>query len=176
MNLDKLNLVFVDVEATGPTPCSGVMTQFGAVHYASRETFHGVLYDSKPSDANPAVPVLTGNSYPGQPVMEAFSDWLLGTTGSPLLSAAGRGPIFVSDNNGFDFMWIAFYFDRYAITNPFGHSSRRISDFYAGLVGDFTKSQGWKKWRVTPHDHHPVHDALGNVEAFARMIGEIRPP
>ena len=51
-----------------------------------------------------------------------------------------------------------------------GHSARRISDFYAGLVGDFHDSQSWKKWRITPHDHNPVNDSLGNCEAFKRIL------
>ncbi len=52
----------------------------------------------------------------------------------------------------------------------FGHFARRIGDFYAGLAGDFADSQSWKKLRVTPHDHNPVHDAMGNVEAFERLL------
>ncbi len=54
--------------------------------------------------------------------------------------------------------------------NPFGHSARRIGDFYAGLVGDFTDASSWKKLRVTVHDHNPVHDAMGNLEAFERIL------
>ena len=66
--------------------------------------------------------------------------------------------------------WINYGFHLTLDYNPFGHSARRISDFYAGLMGDFTRTQGWKRLRVTPHDHHPVHDALGNVEAFERLL------
>jgi len=51
----------------------------------------------------------------------------------------------------------------------FGHSARRIGDFYAGLVGDFGRSSEWKRLRISRHDHHPVNDAMGNVESFARM-------
>jgi hypothetical protein len=50
--------------------------------------------------------------------------------------------------------------------NPFGHSGRRIGDYHAGLAGDFRRAQDWKRFRVTPHDHNPVNDAMGNVEAF----------
>ena len=32
------------------------------------------------------------------------------------------------------------------------------------------KTQNWKKFRVTPHDHNPVHDAMGNVEAFETIL------
>lgn len=55
-------------------------------------------------------------------------------------------------------------------SNPFGHSARRISDFDAGLMGDFTKTMGWKRLRARPHGHNPVHDAMGNVEAFERLL------
>lgn len=63
-----------------------------------------------------------------------------------------------------------FYFWRYFGENPFGHSGRRIADFYAGLVGDFRSTQKWKRLRQTKHDHHPVHDALGNAEALLRLL------
>lgn len=59
---------------------------------------------------------------------------------------------------------------RYFGANPFGHSGRRIADFYAGLVGDFRSTQKWKRLRRTKHDHHPVHDALGNAEALIRIF------
>jgi len=28
--------------------------------------------------------------------------------------------------------------------------------------------------RTTPHDHNPVHDAMGNLEAFERLLKEER--
>jgi hypothetical protein len=59
---------------------------------------------------------------------------------------------------------------RYFGENPFGHSWRRIADCYAGLVGDFRSTQKWKRLRRTKHDHHPVHDALGNAEALIRLF------
>jgi hypothetical protein len=39
------NLVFVDCEARGTSPVNGILTEFGAVHYRSRETFHGRLFE-----------------------------------------------------------------------------------------------------------------------------------
>jgi hypothetical protein len=65
-----------------------------------------------------------------------------------------------------DFAFLASDFGQ----NPFGHSGRRIADFYAGLVGDFRSTQKWKRLRRTKHDHHPVHDALGNAEALIRIF------
>jgi hypothetical protein len=154
----KMSMIFVDVEATGISPASGVMTEFGAVEYTSRETFHGVLFESKPSDDNPAIPVVTGRVFDIGIIMTQFDEWLTKVS-------KGR-PTFVSDNPAYDFQWVNYYFDRYLGRNPFGYSGRRISDFWAGLNNDWSKTQSWKRFRVTPHDHNPVNDAMGNVEAF----------
>jgi hypothetical protein len=79
---------------------------------------------------------------------------------------APRMPVvFVSDNPADDFQRINFYFWRYFGENPFGQSARRFADFCAGLMEDFRSTQKWKRLRRTKHDHHPVHDALGNAEA-----------
>jgi hypothetical protein len=67
-------------------------------------------------------------------------------------------------------------FDRVGMPNPFGHSARRISDFWAGLQRDWWLTQTWKKFRQTPHDHNPVNDAMGNVEAFERILSLIATP
>jgi hypothetical protein len=156
------NLIFVDCEATGPCPGLGVLTQFGAVEFASRQTFHGVLFESQPNPDNPAHSEVTGAAFDPVRVFTDFEQWLLSVT-------AGRC-IFVSDNPAYDFQWINYGFHHSIGRNPFGHSGRRISDFYAGLVGDFGNSQAWKRLRITPHDHNPVNDAMGNVEAFERLL------
>ncbi len=158
-----LALIFVDCEAVGPCPSMGTLTEFGAVDYTTRDTFHGVLYsrDGKDLIADPNI------------VFGAFETWISAHVPKGE-SWSGRmvndRPIFVSDNPAWDFQWITDGFWTTLGRNPFGHSGRRISDFYAGLVGDFQKAVRWKRLRVTPHDHHPVHDAMGNVEAFERML------
>lgn len=143
------NLIFVDCEANGQCPVTGELTEFGAVHYSSMETFYGDLRGEKESDEIYAV-------------FENFKVWI------KLVVPKGR-PVFVSDNPAFDWQWINYYFYLTLGENPFGWSARRISDYYAGLRGDFWQSQAWKQLRVTPHDHNPVHDALGNVEAFKNL-------
>jgi hypothetical protein len=52
------HLVFVDCEARGQSPVNGVLTEFGAVHYATRRSFHGRLFDGRPDPDNPAVAVV----------------------------------------------------------------------------------------------------------------------
>lgn len=153
-------LVFVDCEATGPCPGKGLLTEFGAVDFATRRTFHGVLHDSEPDPAYPAMSRLTGRAYDPVDVFTRFKAWL---------AELGGHPVFVSDNPAYDFQWINHGFWHALDENPFGHSGRRIGDYYAGLVGDFRRAQDWKRFRVTPHDHNPVNDAMGNVEAFATI-------
>lgn len=164
-----MSLIFVDCEAYGGCPGTGRLTEFGAVEFKSRETFHGIVLITSPQPSNPAVPMpiddLTDSVYYSEkamPVFDAFARWLV---------RFGKGRhVMVSDNPAFDFQWINDGFLRTYGMNPFGHSARRISDFYAGLVGDFYETQHWKYLRQTPHDHNPVNDAMGNVEAFERLL------
>lgn len=151
-------LVFVDCEARGTSPVHGTMTEFGAVHYTTRATFHGQLFEGCPDPLNPAVPLVGQQIQTHREVASDFNEWLSH-------QVSGQA-VMVSDNPAYDFMWIAGLYDEAGLPNPFGHSGRRISDFWAGLQRSWGDTQQWKKYRQTKHDHHPVHDALGNVEAF----------
>jgi hypothetical protein len=157
------NWIFVDVEARGGSPVNGTMTEFGAVHEASRKSFHGVLFEGEPDPSNPHVPIVGKRVATDKEVAESFRAWLKEVGGD-------EEPGFVSDNVAWDWQWIAALFDRANMDNPFGHSGRRISDFWAGLQNDWAETQSWKRFRTTPHDHNPVHDAMGNVEAFQKII------
>lgn len=160
-----MSLIFLDCEANGPSPNTGSLTEFGAVEFDSRLAFHGIVHHVKAEARSDEMfmPMTTvvvdyrniGNVYVG------FYQWLEQFP-SPL--------IFVSDNPAYDWQWINDGFHIYLRRNPFGHSARRIGDFYAGLVGDWRAASKWKKFRKTQHDHNPVHDAMGNVEAFAEIL------
>lgn len=134
-------LVFVDCEGHGPAPCLNDPTAF---------EFGAVNF-------------VTGETFHGKgatpETFKSFDEWL-----------PKERITFVSDNPAYDWQFINYYFHLFLGKNPFGHSARRIGDFYAGLVGDFKRSTEWKKLRVTTHDHNPVHDVLGNVEAFRRIL------
>ena len=157
-----MSLILVDVEATNVSPFSGVMTEFGAVEFKSRATFHGILWESVPDPEIPAKPLVTGKQFDEVKVMTKFAQWIKQVT-------KGR-PVMVSDNPAYDFQWINFYFDKTMGGNPLGHSARRISDFYAGLERDFYQTQKWKQYRLTYHDHNPVNDSMGNAEALQKLM------
>ena len=71
--------------------------------------------------------------------------------------------LFISDNNGFDWQFVNYYFHHFLGRNPFGHSSTNLGSLYKGMQRD-TKVN-FKHLRRTRHTHHPVDDAKGNAEA-----------
>ena len=92
-------------------------------------------------------------------VMKSFADWLKE-------NIKGQ-PLFVSDNNGFDWQFINWYFHHFLSSNPFGYSSTNLGSLYKGLVKD--TSQNFKHLRKTKHTHNPVDDAIGNAEALLHL-------
>ena len=91
--------------------------------------------------------------------MERYGRWVAA-------NAKGR-PFFVSDNNGFDFSFVNWYFWHFTGANPFGHSSANLGSLYKGMVRD--TFQNFKHLRKTAHTHDPVDDARGNAEALPAM-------
>lgn len=163
-----MSYVMVDVEADGPTPGDYSMISFGAivVEPSLSKTFYGQLkpiserWESEALKVSGFTRVQTMEFETPRMVMEMFDQWLSTNT-------KGKN-IFISDNNGFDWQFINWYFHHFLRKNPFGHSSMNLGSFYKGLVKDTFKS--FKHLRKTQHTHHPVDDAKGNAEAFLELI------
>ena len=159
--------VMVDVEADGPIPGDYSMICFGAIIVEPRRSraFYGRL---KPISAkfSPAALAVSGFSREDcekfdEPadVMSKFRDWLASECQGRLM--------FVSDNNGFDWQFINWYFHHFLGKNPFGFSSTNLGSLYKGLQQDTFVN--FKHLRKTKHTHHPVDDARGNAEALLAM-------
>ncbi|WP_452601902.1 3'-5' exoribonuclease domain-containing protein [Pontimicrobium sp. MEBiC06410] len=166
-----MSYIMVDIESDGPIPGDFSMICFGAVlvdEHLNR-TFYGEL---KPISENYNEDALAVSGFTREEtlqfndpkkVMLDFKDWIKE-------NSKGR-PIFISDNNGFDWMFICWYFHHFINENPFGYSSRRLSDLFCGLEKDtFAK---WKHLRKTVHTHNPVDDAMGNAEVLLMMKKEM---
>ena len=159
--------VMVDVESDGPIPGDYSMVCFGAVIVEPelKRTFYGRLRPISDEYLPDALAVsgftreecLTFDD-PAE-VMQRFQQWL--TT-----ECRGR-TILVSDNNGYDYQFINWYFHHFTGRNPFGHSSMNLGSLYKGLVKDTFVN--FKHLRQTKHTHHPVDDARGNAEALLQM-------
>lgn len=165
-------IVLVDVEARGASPINGTLTEFGAVALNSnmtavQDTFHGKLVEAVPDPSNPAIPFIPEGAkrYDGRKIAEKFTLWLKGF---------GDRVVFVSDNPAYDYMWMAAFFDSHNMSNPFGHSARRIGDFAAGLTSTWGNTNKWKRLRDTKHTHNPVDDSMGNAEALIKLIAMSR--
>lgn len=163
-----MNYVMVDVEADGPSPGDYSMVCFGAVVVEPEldKSFYGRLHPISEQWLPEALAVSGFTREEAEEfddpksVMEAFRDWL---------QANVKGhPMFISDNNGFDWQFINWYFHHFLGANPFGHSSTNLGSLYKGVVRD--TSRNFKHLRKTRHTHHPVDDARGNAEAFLEII------
>ena len=159
--------VMVDIESDGPIPGDYSMICFGAVIVEPElnRTFYGKLKPISEAFIPDALAV-SGFSRDEclsfddpQDVMQRFAAWLAS-------NCKGR-PRFVSDNNGFDWQFINWYFHHFAGSNPFGHSSTNLGSLYKGIQKDTFVN--FKHLRQTNHTHHPVDDARGNAEALLKM-------
>jgi hypothetical protein len=158
----------VDVESDGPIPYKYSMVCLGAIVVESSlsRTFYGKTRPLSAAGWVPealAVSGITREQHLSfddpKEVMEAFARWILDVS-------IGQ-PRFVSDNNGYDWQFINFYFHWFLGRNPFGYSSTNLGSLYKGMVND--DFQNFKHLRRTKHTHNPVDDARGNAEALLHM-------
>ena len=166
-----MTYIMVDIETDGPIPADYSMISFGAVivDESLDKTFYGQLQPIS-ANWNPQSLQISGFTReqtlqfndPKQ-VMENFQAWIKA-------NCADR-PLFISDNNGFDWQFINYYFHHFLGANPFGHSSTNLGSLYKGLIADVSKN--FKHLRKTVHTHNPVDDAIGNAEALLHMKKEM---
>jgi hypothetical protein len=159
--------VMVDVEADGPIPGDYSMVSFGAVIVELQldRTFYGKL---KPVSEKFIPEALAVSGFTReetlrfddpQAVTESFKQWLAEMCKGRLM--------FISDNNGFDWQFINWYFHHFTGSNPFGFSSTSLGSLYKGFQKDTFVN--FKHLRKTKHTHNPVDDARGNAEALLKM-------
>jgi hypothetical protein len=168
---ERMSYFMVDVEADGPIPGRYSMVSFGAivVEPALNRTFYGQVRPISEEFIPEALAVSKLSreetlAFPNpSDVMREFAQWIAD-------NAAGR-PMFISDNNGFDWQFINWYFHSFVGKNPFGHSSTNLGSLYKGLVKDTTKN--FKHLRKSKHTHDPVDDARGNAEALLHLRDQL---
>lgn len=165
-----MSYVMVDIEADGPIPGDYSMISLGAVivEPSPSKTFYGKL---KPISDNWVQDALKVSGFTREEtmsfkepkfVMEQFAVWINDNSKDR--------PIFISDNNGFDWQFVNWYFHHFLGQNPFGFSSMNLGSLYKGLVRDTFKN--FKHLRKTKHTHNPVDDAKGNAEALLELARE----
>jgi hypothetical protein len=141
--------IMVDIESDGPIPGDYSMISFGAVLVDDQldKTFYGRV---KPISEKfiPEALAVSGHSReetlsfeePAK-VMANFANWIA--------DHCKDKPIFISDNNGFDWMFICWYFHHFTGANPFGHSSQNLGSLYKGIEKDTFKNFKYLKKNQT---------------------------
>ena len=166
-----MSIIMVDIESDGPIPGDYSMVSFGAVvvDESLNKTFYGQLL---PISEQWIPEALAVSGHSREEVMQFDDPQKVMTDFAAWLGENSRGrPQFFSDNNGFDWQFINWYFHHFLGHNPFGFSSSNLGSLYKGMVKDMF--QNFKHLRSTRHTHHPVDDALGNAEALLHMKQEL---
>lgn len=162
-----MTYIMVDIESDGPIPCDYSMVSFGAIVVEPEldRTFFGQL---RPISKNwiPEALAVSGHTREEtllftepETVILNFKQWIQSVS-------KGR-PRFMSDNSGFDWSFINYYFHHFIGENPFGFSSEDIGSLYKGLSSDMFTS--FRHLVDSAHTHHPVEDARGHAEAVLKM-------
>lgn len=166
--------ISVDVESDGPCPGKHSMVCFGAViiEPGFQRTFYGQV---KPiSDIwIPEALAISGFTReqhlkfadPYDTMLE-FENWIKKNI------PEGKRPYFWSDNNGYDFAFINYYFHMFLDRNIFGWSSTNIGSMYKGKMQNMYAK--FTHLRDSKHTHHPVDDARGNAEAVLKITKDFK--
>ena len=177
----------VDIEADGPIPADYSMVCFGAVLVDDNldRTFYGQL---RPISDNWIPEALRVSGFSREEtlafddpaeVMAGFKDWIAENT-------TGR-PMFISDNNGFDWQFINWYFHHFLGDNPFGFSStNRVypasqNDHYKAIEngsgqGTVCRTCWWHGQGLERHhgpfqgSEHTVFQGLGDPQTRADVV------
>jgi len=159
-----------DVEADGPCPGLYSMHEFALLKVDSEgkldQSFHATL---SPISENyvPEALAVCNRTYEEtlkfenpETVMKRCLEWVKKTN-------THSRPMFLSDNNGFDWQFLNYYFWKFCNQNPFGHSSTNQGSLFKGMQKDTFVS--FKYLRKTKHDHNALNDCRGNAEALLEM-------
>lgn len=164
------NAYSLDVEADGPCPDLYSMLSFALVPLARPEQAFYTTMAPMTDRFLPGAMAKSGFTreqalaLPEASIgMQALGQWL------QTQPKSGR-PVVWSDNPAFDWQFLNYYCHRFLGDNPFGHSARRIGDYFAGLQRDPRKTQDWKRLRTEAHTHNALEDARGNAGALARLL------
>lgn len=165
-----MSYFLIDVETDGPIPGDYSLLSLGAivVEPSLSQTFYGEIQPIS-DQWNPEALKVSGFTREQtltfadpKVTIARLADWI---------QASSQGkPFFISDNNGFDWQFVNWYFHHFLGSNPFGHTSTNLGSLYKGLVKDTFVN--FKHLRRTKHTHHALDDARGNAEALLRLKEE----
>lgn len=161
-----------DIEADGPIPGDYSMISLGAV-LVDAELDKQFYREVKPISEKYIDQALSVSGFTRdetlsfddpESVLKELKAWILE-------NSRGR-PVFISDNNGFDWMFVCWYFQHFLGENPFGYSSQNLGSLYKGLVKDCKKN--FKHLRKGNLSHNALQDAIDNAEVLLKLSDQIK--
>ncbi|MBK9178448.1 MAG: 3'-5' exonuclease [Acidimicrobiales bacterium] len=171
--------ISVDVETAGPVPRTHALLSVGAcLADDTRCTFYAELQPTT-WEADPDALAVSGLSLdhlaehglPPQEAMQRLAAWVEDVV------PAGSRAVFVAFNAPFDWMFVADYFRRFDVPNPFGHSALDIKALYMGVTG-----APWSRTALADVaarfgldidlPHHALADAVIQAGLFRRVLAE----
>ncbi|MFW0837891.1 MAG: exonuclease domain-containing protein [Candidatus Komeilibacteria bacterium] len=160
--------IMIDVKANGPIPGQYSMTSLGAV-VVDKKLDKTFSVNIKPISRHSIVSYAEistdqGNALPAKKAMRLFNDWLKSLPESEL--------VFVSDNNGFDWMFVCWYLWRFVKENPFGYYSENMKSLYRGIKKDM--SVIIKDIRAKEASHSALEDARDNAEVLLKLLEKVK--
>ncbi|WES64800.1 3'-5' exonuclease [Microbacter sp. GSS18] len=168
--------ISVDVETAGPSPTAHALLSIGAC--VVDDPSSGLYIELRP-DREGSVPEalavsglstaeLSRSGTDPAAAMARFADWVDAVT------PAGATAVFVGFNAGFDWMFVADYFQRYLGRNPFGHAPLDIKSYAMGLLGCSWRDTSMR--RLAPLflsgrelSHNALEDARDQAELFQAL-------
>ena len=171
--------ISVDIETSGPVPRTYSMLSLGACLVADpRFHFYAELQPTT-LEADPAALAVSGLSLerlaerglPPEEAMRQFAAWV-----GEVVPAGGQ-PVFVAFNAPFDWMFVADYFRRGGVPNPFGHTALDIKALYMGVTGEpwarTSLAEVAARYGLSGDlPHSALEDALIQAELFRRVRAE----
>lgn len=159
--------VVVDVEANGPIPGDFSMTSLGATiaDDALDKTFKINIKPISPkSDPGRKQFIDSKDAVDAKEAMIRFNEWLKQNTQGKI--------VFISDNNGFDWMFVCWYFWHFLNENPFGFNSYNMTSIYKGTKMDLSANLEELRERRLTHDSG--EDSKDNAEIYLKIIARMR--
>lgn len=178
-----------DIEADGRIPGRNSMMSYGCAAFTLEKELVGTISHNlfplegavrdpevtKFWDRNPAAwQAATTDQVDPKEAMVELNQWV-----NQLKIDTGLKPIFVGFPATFDFMWMNWYLNYFANSEPFGFSAFDMKSYAAAyLKKDFSKSVKRnfpRRWFDNlPHTHIALDDALEQGAMAINMIREIR--
>ena len=171
-------LVSVDIEASGPSPSVGSLIAIGAclvddpdvTLYLELKPQPGLPWSVEAEKVHGLSQVrLLQRGLDAPEAMRRLESWLTEV-------GQGRQPVFAGWNAGFDWMFVADYFERFLGRNPFGIAPLDIKAYLMGREGlprwtDTRRSAVAARYGgMEPLNHNALDDARQQAAFFGRLL------